>query len=448
MAVASVASWRPARTLGWERRPVIETTPNPRRLRVLVVVNGQIGERMAAPEIRGWEMARALARRHEVAVAAPGASGEMRDGVRLVSSGRRALVREARRSDVLIAPRVAPFLYAALAGSGTLAVADLYNPFDLEHAELLDRETIRRELEAGRVAYRLQLRFSDVLLCAVEAQRRRLAGELEGVPRRRKPHLHVVPFGIGDDPPPSRRRPLRERFPQIGPDDTIVLWWGNIWRWFDAETAIRAVAQVAQQRPGLRLVITAGRWPRGDWPELEATEAARALAQRLGLLGRNVLFLDEWVAQSERHEFLSEADIGLTLARETPEREQAARGRYMDYLWASLPCVLGAGDELADRFAAAGFALTVEPGDVDGATRALETLIDDPRRREQARTARRAMAESFRWSAAVQPVLKSIDELAGARPERERALRGVLAELRAYYSRRLSHKAAVALGRD
>jgi glycosyltransferase involved in cell wall biosynthesis len=429
--------------------PPINSTDEPQRRRVLVAVNGRIGEKMAAPEVRGWEMARALARRHDVTVALPDGDGEIRDGVRFADGRRRNLVAEARRADVVIAPRVPPYLFAALADSSALMVADLYNPFDLEHAELMGRASIRRELEAARVAHRLQLRFADVILCAVEAQRRRLATELEHVTRHRhRPPLLVVPFGIGDDPPPSTRRPLREHFPQIGPSDPVVLWWGQIWRWFDAETAIRAVGRLAEQRPDLRLVFTVGPPPRGSWPELESAGAAMKLAERLGLLGRNVLFLEEWVDQSLRHQYLAEADVGLTLARETPEKEQAARGRYMDYLWASLPCVLGAGDELADRFAREGFALTAEPGDLEGATRALAALIDDPGRREAARAARESLARSFRWPVAVEPLVEAIDGLAGKRPERSGALASVLGELRGYYARRLAHKATLAVARE
>src|SRR3954452_1880201 len=97
----------------------------------------------------------------------------------------------------------------------------------------------------------------------------------------------------------------------------------------------------------------------------------------MGLLGESVFFLDEWVPQDERHHYLLEADVGLTLHRDTAETAVAARGRYMDYVWAGLPCVLGAGDVLADRFAEAGFAATVASGDVDGAAAALGRLVDD-----------------------------------------------------------------------
>ena len=143
-----------------------------------------------------------------------------------------------------------------------------------------------------------------------------------------------------------------------------MLWWGNVWRWFDAATALHAFAEVSRDDPQVKLVLTGGRPPRSEASKMDETEAARELARSLGLLGNSVFFLDDWIPHADRHEYLQEADLGLTLHRDTPEKEVAARGRYMDYLWARLPCVLGRGDELADRFAERGFASTVGPGDV------------------------------------------------------------------------------------
>src|SRR3954471_14816213 len=149
------------------------------RLRILLVVYGPIAERMSAPEIRGWEMAKVLSRHHDVTVAAPGERHDGRDGIRMVASDRRTLLAEAQAHDVLIAPRVPPYLFAGLADSGTRIVADLYNPFEEEHAELVSSRAIRREISLTRVANRMQLRFADVLLCAVEPQRARLEGALD-----------------------------------------------------------------------------------------------------------------------------------------------------------------------------------------------------------------------------------------------------------------------------
>jgi glycosyltransferase involved in cell wall biosynthesis len=407
------------------------------RLRILLVVYGPIAERMSAPEIRGWEMAKVLARRHDVTVAAPGELHDGRDGIRMVASDRRTLLAEARRHDVLIVPRVPPYLFAGLAGSDTLIVADLYNPFEEEHAELTASRAIRREISLTRVANRMQLRNADVILCAVEPQRERLEAALDALgPIRRRPPVEVVAFGLPEDPPPSFERPMRERFPQIGPDDIVVLWWGNVWRWFDAPTALQAFARVAARRGDVRLVFTAGKHPRRDWPVLDASEQARDLAAEMGLLGESVFFLDDWVPQEQRHHYLLEADIGLTLHRDTAETAVAARGRYMDYAWAGLPCVLGAGDVLADRFAEAGFATTVASGDVDGAVAALGRLVDNAGERERRRAASRPLADEFRWSATVQPLLRALGGAADARASGAARRVALGRDLGEYYTRK------------
>jgi len=424
------------------------------RLRILLVVYGPIAERMSAPEIRGWEMAKVLARRHDVTVAAPGELQDGRDGIRMVGSDRRTLLAEARRHDVLIVPRVAPWLFAGLADAPTIIVADLYNPFEEEHAELVSSRAIRREIALTRVANRMQLTYADILLCAVEPQRERLLAALEELDDRRgrftaparpaartgradrRPPVEVVEFGLPDDPPPSDRRPMREAFPRIRPDDVVVLWWGNVWRWFDAPTALRAFARVADRRGDVRLVFTAGKHPRRDWPVLDASDQARALAAEMGLLDERVFFLEDWVPQDERHHYLLEADVGLTLHRDTAETAVAARGRYMDYVWAGLPCVLGAGDVLADRFAAAGFAETVAPGDVDAATAALGRLVDDAGERERRRAASRPLADELRWSATVEPLLRALDAVAGTPPAHLGRRAALGRDLGEYYARK------------
>ena len=152
----------------------------------------------------------------------------------------------------------------------------------------------------------------------------------------------------------------------------------------DASTAIRAFAQVVERRPNARLVITAGKAPKAKFDLFDESEQARELSRSLGLLGRNVFFLDEWTPYDRRHAYLQDADIGLTLHANTAEAPFAARARYMDYIWAGLPCVLARGDEIAASFGAAGFATLVDPADTDATAQAILGLIDDPRSRAAA----------------------------------------------------------------
>ena len=47
----------------------------------------------------------------------------------------------------------------------------------------------------------------------------------------------------------------RGRFPQLGTDAEVVIWNGGLWNWLDPETAVRAVARLAERRPRARLVF-------------------------------------------------------------------------------------------------------------------------------------------------------------------------------------------------
>ena len=370
--------------------------------RVLVHAAGALGERLAGPEIRALEFAKALSVDYEVTLAAQCAGDGERDGIRVVPSSRRRLLREATRHDAILSACLPPYLLALRPLHGLVAIADQYDPHEQELATLAAGRERERELRARVAIQALQLRHADVVLCASERQRTellRIAGPLLS-PQAHLPDPAVVPFGIPDPPPPSGRRPLHEHFPQIDAGDTVVLWWGSVWRWLDAETPIRAFAALAESRPDLKLVITAGRPPsKSAEQRFDATEQMRALARELGVLGRTVLFLDTWIPYEQRHDYLREADIGLTLHRHAAEARLAARARYMDYLCAELPCVLGRGDETAEDFHAAGFATLLEEPDADALASALLALADDPAALAAARVAGHALAAERHWSA-------------------------------------------------
>jgi glycosyltransferase involved in cell wall biosynthesis len=407
-------------------------------MRILLLVYGELGARVSGPEIRGLALARTLAERHEVTVAIGDGRGDAGPGIRVVSAARRSVAREALRHEAFIAPSVPPYVLALKSLRPLLTISDQYDPVELEVAMEEGRKGAAG-VRAARGARRLQLRYADVVLCANEAQRGLLVDELETIRRSASdPTVAVVPFGLPPAPAPSTRRPLRERFPQIGPGDRIVLWWGSVWRWLDAEGAIRAVAGL----DGVRLVITAGR-PRSQADGLAATESARELARSLGVLDRSVLFVDEWIPYEERHHYLMEADLGLTLHGATPEAPLAARARYLDYLWAGLPCVLAHGDELAATLGQAGFATLVPPHRPDLVRAALDRLLPDGEALAGAREAGARLAGSLTWEAAIRPLEATLTAAPRPRPLRPAASVGLLGAVGAEYLR-LGREALVA----
>jgi glycosyltransferase involved in cell wall biosynthesis len=370
--------------------------------RVLVLAPGELGEHLDGPVIRAWEFAKALSNEYEVTVAANGADDHEREGIPVISSNRRRLLIAAARHDALLAACLPPYLLALHAPGGLLTISDQYDPHEQELAALAAGPERERKLRVQAAIQGFQLRHADLMLCANEHQRAELlrtAGEVLNLDDRR-PDPVVVPFGIPDCPPQSTRRPLRTHFPQLQTGDTLVLWWGSPWRWLDAETAVRAFARIAASRNDVKLVITAGRSPNaGPVRSFDATEETRALAEDLGVLGRTVLFYDEWIPYEQRHDYLRDADLGLTLHRHADEARLAARARYMDYLSAELPCVLGRGDQTAAEFEAAGFATLVESPSADSLAATLLALVDDRDALLVGRAAGHSLAAQHRWSA-------------------------------------------------
>jgi glycosyltransferase involved in cell wall biosynthesis len=405
-------------------------------LRVLVLVPGTLGERVSGPEIRGWRLARELARTHEVTILAPNQAPERRHGVQLLPYSRLRLAREALRHDVVIGALLPPFVLALRPWLGLTAVSDQYDPVELELSTLGSGRLAKRRCATARAARRLQLRFSDLVLCAGERQRARLVPELEALMDGGS--LLSVPFGVDHEPPVAVERSLPDWIPQIADGDTVVLWWGSLWRWLDAETAIAAVTSLAADRPAVKLVLTSGRAPQTSTDRFATTEQARAFARELGVLDSTVFFLDEWVPWERRGELLRTADVGLTLHRDTPEAPLAARARYMDYLWAPLPCVLTRGDDMADSFAKGGFATLVEPGDADGVARALANLLE-PEALAAARRAAEPILAAHSWERVMAPVTDAIAEARRPGDRRRGAVAGAAAS---YYLRRVVDRLA------
>lgn len=406
-----------------------------RGLGVLILVPGELSAKLSGPEIRAVRLGQALAARHRVTVMAPGQTWSKYGGLAVVPYSRRRLLREARRHDVVLASTVPPFVLAAKRALGVRAISDQYDPVEIELGTLASGAD--RARATARAARRLQLRGSDLVLCGGRRQCSLLEAEAAELAAAVRPPIRIVPFGI--DPRPEAAsdggHPLRERFPQIGPGDKVVLWWGSLWRWLDAESAIRAVASIASARPDVKLVFTAGRPPNAAAARHSALAEASALAAELGVLDRSVFFLDEWVPFARRGEYLRDADLGLTLHRDAEEASVAARARYMDYLWAGLPCVLGRGDETAERFEQEGFATLVDCGSSPETTAAaiLAALEDGPR--ERAASAGRRLADELQWDRVAEPLLIALEEFeaAAARPPASRQLCGATA----YYARRV-----------
>jgi glycosyltransferase involved in cell wall biosynthesis len=402
--------------------------------RVLALVQGKLSAKMSGPEIRGIEIAKALAARHRVTIAVRGADVTELEGVPVIPFTRRRAMREALRHDIVVAPCVPPFLFALKTARRLQFISDLYDPVEIEMATM---DGFDREARAARASQRIQLRFADLVLCAGSRQRERLEGELAEIGAGPKPVLEL-PFGLPTAPRPSDRRPLRERFAAIGDDDKVLLWWGSIWPWLDAEGAIEAFEPLARARPDVKLVFAAGRRADARGDRLSAHESALELAAERGLLDRSVFFIDDWIPYDERHHYLQEADLGLVLHRDTPEAKLAARARYMDYLWAGLPCVLARGDEVAERFEREGCARLVPPNEPAAVAAALQAAVGDTAWLDDARQRAIRLAGQFEWPVLAEPLAGELETRSAPARFSGQELAALSGTAGAYYARRLT----------
>jgi glycosyltransferase involved in cell wall biosynthesis len=390
-----------------------------RRPRVLVVCAGPVLETLTGVAIRAVELARVLSEHAEVTVAGTAPSSPREDvpvvEYKLLESPRRSplgqLIREA---DFIVAQPPWPIVARWLRQSSAQLIYDLYDPEPFEIVELLrDRRPLLRRLVYTLTVDRVLdgLADADHLMCASEKQRDLWIGALLAT-RRITPQLYdadptlrrlidCVPFGLPDVPPrDDGTDPIRRRFPEIAPDDEIVLWNGGIWAWLDAGGAIRAFELLRTRRPQAKLVFMGA----ATLPAARAAEReARELAEQLGLLDRQVFFNDEWVGYEQRAGWLLRASCAISTHGDHLETRFAFRTRMLDALWAGLPIVCTAGDDFADRVETEHLGAAVPAGDAAALADALVEVLGHGR--EHYRAKLEASAARQTWPRLAAPLI-------------------------------------------
>ena len=387
---------------------------------ILIVSHEAPGPQMSGPAIRYWYLAHALAEELPVCLAVPGEPRLASTAFRVMGYRRadgQPLGHLATEASAIV---VAGFLlhrYPFLKETGRPLIVDLYAPFILENLVIHQTRPPAEQAEIHAVNLAVlneQLELGDFFLCAHESQRDFWLGML-AANGRLNPYtfaddptlrrlIDVVPFGLPDEPPQHRRRVLKGVYPGIGLDDWVIYWGGGLWEWFDPLTAIKAVAEVAETHPSVRLFFAGTRHPNPDVPPMRMCQAARRLSDELGLTDR-IVFFNDWVPYKERANYLLEADVGISLHFEHIETRFAFRTRLLDYIWAGLPMVVTGGDTLSRWVKDCGLGQVVAPCDVAGVRDALLDLLERPDFRREAAPRFAAVREKLTWRRAAGPLL-------------------------------------------
>ena len=404
-------------------RSVVRALPGGHRFggsfRIVIATRDSLAPRMAGPGIRAWNIARELAREHEVRLVSL-TNAELTDpsfSIEQIGSG--DIEDLVEWCDIFVFQGWVMGGQACFEREDRIFVADVYDPMHLEQLEAAkdDGPHNRRVAVLGATeVLNEQLRRGDFFVCASEKQRDFWLGHLASLGRINpvtydhdpslRSQIAVVPFGIPDDPPERTRHAIKGVLAGVGADDPVILWGGGVYNWFDPLTLIRAVDSLRERIPNVRLVFLGMRHPNVEVPEMRMAVQARRLADDLGLTGSTVIFNEEWVAYDDRQNYLLDADVAVTTHLHHIETEFSFRTRVLDYLWAGLPTVATSGDSLADLIEHERLGLTVAPGDVDGLTEALFRLLEDDTLAADCRANVAEVRARFAWSVTLRPIVE------------------------------------------
>ncbi|HEV2350776.1 MAG TPA: glycosyltransferase family 4 protein [Terriglobia bacterium] len=387
-------------------------------MQVLLITNDNVGRKRAGPGIRCVELAKVLARHFDVALAATQSIDIDIEGVKLIPNtlahpGRlRAAV---SHSDVVIIQGLVLAIFPFLRRAAKFLVVDLYDPYLLEYLLAAHPQFPRWGYLRQWHDLNLQLLRGDYFLCANDRQRDYWLGRLCALGRltpeecRRDPSfkslIGMVPFGISSSPPHHTKAVIKGIVPGIAPDDTVLIWGGGIWQWFDPLTVIKALALVSQERSDIKLLFLGTQDPNPNKRATPIASEAEELAKNLGVLNRAVFFKEGWVPFEERQDYFMEADIGVSAHFESYETRLAFRTRILDYIWAGLPMILTEGDCLADWASRQNVGTTLRTGDVEGWKQAILSVAGSIELRQEIRNRLQQLAPQFYWEKLAEPLL-------------------------------------------
>ena len=378
---------------------------------ILVISHDIIGPNMAGSGIRYQALARVLAKKFPVTLAAPGNSHLSMEGIRFwpYEGGRwRSLAPAVNEATTMLLCGDVLDRFPQLTETDVPIIMDGYDPHTIETLALFaeDPTQVQRHQERERILS-LQCLAGDFFICASERQRTWWLGLLEAHgrvnpytfdvdPALRK-LIDVVPFALPSQPFSYADVDI----PEIAPDDKVLLWGGGIWEWLDPLTVIRAMPRILKDFPQAKLLFPGTRHPNPSVPAMRKVEESKQLVSKLSLQGA-VIFGD-WVPREAWNTYLARADVGLSLHPDTYETHLAYRSRLLDYIWAGLPMVVTRGDETSKLVSRFQLGRVVDYEDVAGVAAAVSDVLAQSKSAFSAgfSEARQALT----WEKAAQPLI-------------------------------------------
>jgi glycosyltransferase involved in cell wall biosynthesis len=355
---------------------------------VVVATPDVVGERMAGPGIRAWQLTRALASHFDTTLVARREGDLPSEDVRVFDRGSLDARAALRDADVLIGQ---PARHFGRERRGQRVIYDLFDPVLLELRELYGRHpALRQRVHYAAEAWRVRraVTSGDALLVATKKQRDLYP---EGESR-----MLEIPFGIDVD----------DLLPGDRPRADLIVWGGGTWEWLDPNLAVDAVIQVNRQDIACRLLFLGRTRPNRSMVD------RRRLDRFDAMIGRGAPWVeanDGWTPYVERLSWLRPAKIAMMLHRPTAEAAYSIRTRIFDAIAAAVPVIATEGGFAAELVAAEGLGMVVPPSNVDAVASAIHRLLrDDDFHASCVRNLER-LRPRFTWEVVTAPLVGAIE---------------------------------------
>lgn len=208
-----------------------------------------------------------------------------------------------------------------------------------------------------------------------------------------------APMGIDTKPTLKHSKKVMKGVVKgIKSTDKVLLWTGGVWEHFDAQTLIKAMALIKDERPDIKLFFFGTEHPNPNVTEPNELVATKQLAEVFELTGKTVFFQEGWVKYADRLNYLLEADAAVSTHKPSIETEFSHRTRILDHLLTCLPTVSTSGDYFSDSVIDPGrFGLTVPPSDAAILADAIKKIME-PDRNSRIRQRIADTRKSYDWA--------------------------------------------------
>ena len=392
-------------------------------MKILMIALGPVAKTMSGPQIRSHEIAQELSKQHEVVLAVPNTPDFNPKGYRFESHTKiRSLIRWA---DVVISQPLPLRWLGWMALYKPFHILDAYDPLPLENLEKfkiapLKQQSLKQIKDVELMKYCLS--GADGVMYASASQKDLWIGFWLSLGRVSPARYQIdptfntwmafVPFGVQSEPI-SKHRELREKY-KLKETDTLLIWGGGIWNWFDPLTLIQAVYELNQEGVVVKLLYMGSSPPGKEKSQNIMEKKAIELAMKLEVLDQSVFFNPGWVPYEKRGAYLSSADIGVSCHFNHLETRYSFRTRVLDYLWASIPMILTEGDFFGELIHKEGAGIKVGYQDVSGVKAAILKIRNNP---EPYKVQSKALSQKFLWSECVKPLYTLLDSFENEKPK-------------------------------